>query len=51
MQERRYGLNSDDVALGLTWFFIGMFKKVVPSPTSSPDKANNLFANPQSCPV
>ena len=28
-EERRYGLNSADFALGLTWFTMGMFKKVM----------------------
>ncbi|WP_433975789.1 MBOAT family O-acyltransferase [Tunturiibacter lichenicola] len=28
-EERRYGLNRNDVALGLSWFAMGMFKKVM----------------------
>ena len=44
-EQRRYGLNSNDVALGLTWFFMGMFKKVAIADVIS-DRANFLFANP-----
>jgi alginate O-acetyltransferase complex protein AlgI len=44
-EQRRYGLNSNDVALGLTWFFMGMFKKVVIADNIS-QGANALFENP-----
>jgi D-alanyl-lipoteichoic acid acyltransferase DltB (MBOAT superfamily) len=45
-QERRYRLDRDDVALGLTWFTMGMFKKVVIADQISPI-AESLFNQPQ----
>jgi D-alanyl-lipoteichoic acid acyltransferase DltB (MBOAT superfamily) len=44
-QERRYQLDRDDVALGLTWFTMGMFKKVMVADRISP-VADALFKNP-----
>jgi len=44
-QERRYQLDRDDVALGLTWFTMGMFKKVMVADRISP-VANATFAAP-----
>ncbi len=35
-EERRYQLNRDDMALGLTWFIMGMFKKVMVADRISP---------------
>ena len=43
--ERRYGLNANDVALGLTWFALGMSKKVLIADRIAP-YANALFASP-----
>ena len=44
-QERRYSLNADDVALGITWFVMGLFKKVMIADQVAP-QANLLFADP-----
>jgi alginate O-acetyltransferase complex protein AlgI len=44
-QERRYQLVRDDMALGLTWFTMGMFKKVVIADRISP-LADTLFNQP-----
>jgi alginate O-acetyltransferase complex protein AlgI len=44
-EERRYGLDSSDVALGLTWFTMGLFKKVMIADTIAPT-ANALFSSP-----
>ncbi len=33
---RRFALNPEDVALGLTWFLMGLGKKVLIAPTNSP---------------
>ncbi len=44
-QERRYRLDRDDVALGLTWFTMGMFKKVMVADRISP-VADTVFADP-----
>ena len=46
-QERRYQLNRDDMALGITWFTMGMFKKVMIADRISPF-ADAFFAHPQS---
>jgi alginate O-acetyltransferase complex protein AlgI len=43
-EERRYRLNANDVALGLTWFAMGMFKKVVVADRIAP-VADRMFAN------
>jgi alginate O-acetyltransferase complex protein AlgI len=43
-EERRYGLYSADVELGLTWFSMGLFKKVVVADNISP-MADLAFAN------
>jgi alginate O-acetyltransferase complex protein AlgI len=42
-EERRYQLNRDDMALGLTWFTMGMFKKVMIADRISP-VADAFFA-------
>jgi alginate O-acetyltransferase complex protein AlgI len=44
-QERRYQLDRNDVALGLTWFTMGMFKKVMVADRISP-VADALFRDP-----
>ncbi len=44
-QERRYQLDRNDVALGLTWFTMGMFKKVMIADRISP-VADALFKDP-----
>ena len=44
-EERRYGLDSSDVALGLTWFSMGLFKKVIIADTIA-ITANGLFSSP-----
>jgi len=44
-QERRYQLNRDDMAVGLTWFTMGMFKKVMVADRISP-VADAFFAQP-----
>lgn len=44
-QKRRYQLDRDDVALGLTWFTMGIFKKVMVADRISP-VANATFAAP-----
>jgi D-alanyl-lipoteichoic acid acyltransferase DltB (MBOAT superfamily) len=44
-EERRYGVNRDDFALGLTWFFMGLFKKVMIADVFSP-YANSVFDAP-----
>jgi len=44
-EERRYRLNRDDVALGLTWFTMGFFKKVMIADRISP-YADAVFAAP-----
>ena len=46
-RERRYQLDSNDVALGLTWFTMGMFKKVMVADRIS-KVADAFFANPHS---
>lgn len=44
-EARRYQLKSDDVALGLTWFAMGMFKKVMVADRISA-VADSFFAQP-----
>jgi alginate O-acetyltransferase complex protein AlgI len=44
-EERRYSLNAGDVSLGITWFTMGLFKKLIVADTISP-VADALFANP-----
>ncbi len=45
-EERRYGLDANDVAVGLTWFAMGMFKKVMIADRIAP-YANVLFMFPR----
>ena len=49
-RERRFHLNSSDVILGLTWFTMGMFKKVMIADRISP-VADAFFAHPQGAPL
>jgi len=44
-QDRRYCLNSADLALGITWFTMGMFKKVIIADQIAPI-ADTFFAHP-----
>jgi alginate O-acetyltransferase complex protein AlgI len=44
-QNRRYRLNGDDMALGITWFTMGMFKKVMIADQIAPF-ADTFFAQP-----
>src|SRR5580658_10969869 len=44
-EERRYGLNRDDLALGLTWFIMGLFKKVMIADMLAP-YSDAVFADP-----
>jgi alginate O-acetyltransferase complex protein AlgI len=44
-EERRYQLNWNDVTLGLTWFVLGLCKKVMIADTLAP-YANGVFADP-----
>jgi len=44
-EERRYKLVADDLALGLTWFTMGLFKKVMIADRIAPT-ADILFAHP-----
>jgi D-alanyl-lipoteichoic acid acyltransferase DltB (MBOAT superfamily) len=44
-EERRYGLNRDDFAVGLTWFIMGLFKKVMIADMLAP-YANSVFDAP-----
>jgi alginate O-acetyltransferase complex protein AlgI len=44
-EERRYGLNSDDFTVGLTWFIMGLFKKVMIADMLAPF-ANSVFDAP-----
>jgi D-alanyl-lipoteichoic acid acyltransferase DltB (MBOAT superfamily) len=44
-QERRYHLNGHDTALGITWFTMGMFKKVIIADQIAP-VADAFFAHP-----
>jgi alginate O-acetyltransferase complex protein AlgI len=45
-QERRYFLDAADVSLGLTWFVMGLFKKVIIADRIAP-LANALFSDPR----
>lgn len=45
-EERRYKLNRDDMALGLTWFTMGLFKKVMIADRISPI-ADTFFGHSQ----
>ena len=45
-ERRRGGLCSEDVAIGISWFFIGLFKKVIIADTLAP-VADAVFAHPQ----
>lgn len=49
-EERRYGLNRDDMAVGLTWFIMGLFKKVMIADTIAP-YANAVFDAPAHQPM
>jgi alginate O-acetyltransferase complex protein AlgI len=49
-RERRYRLDRDDMALGLTWFTMGMFKKVVIADQISPI-ADAVFNAPSGVPL
>jgi alginate O-acetyltransferase complex protein AlgI len=44
-EERRYKVNSDDMAVGLTWFTMGLFKKLIVADRIAPF-ADVMFANP-----
>lgn len=44
-EQRRYGLDRADLSLGLTWFTMGMFKKVMIADQISP-VADAFFAHP-----
>jgi D-alanyl-lipoteichoic acid acyltransferase DltB (MBOAT superfamily) len=44
-EERRYGVNQDDFAVGLTWFIMGLFKKVMIADMLAP-YANSVFDAP-----
>jgi D-alanyl-lipoteichoic acid acyltransferase DltB (MBOAT superfamily) len=44
-EERRYGVNRDDFAVGLTWFIMGLFKKVMIADMLAP-YANSVFDAP-----
>ncbi len=44
-EERTYGVDPNDLALGLTWFTMGFFKKTMIADRISP-MADALFANP-----
>ncbi|MDQ1693713.1 MAG: alginate O-acetyltransferase complex protein AlgI, partial [Acidobacteriaceae bacterium] len=44
-EQRRYGLRADDVAVGWTWFVMGLFKKVMIADTMAPF-ADAAFAAP-----
>lgn len=44
-EERRYGLRADDFALGLTWFILGLFKKVMIADFIAP-YASALYSAP-----
>jgi alginate O-acetyltransferase complex protein AlgI len=44
-EERRYGLNRDDFAVGVTWFIMGLFKKVMIADNLAP-YANAVFNAP-----
>jgi alginate O-acetyltransferase complex protein AlgI len=45
-EKRRYQLNRDDMAVGLTWFTMGMFKKIMVADRISPI-ADRLFTDPR----
>jgi alginate O-acetyltransferase complex protein AlgI len=45
-EQRRYGLNRDDLAVGATWFTMGLFKKVMVADMIAP-YANAVFAAPE----
>jgi alginate O-acetyltransferase complex protein AlgI len=45
-ERRGGGLRSEDVAIGISWFFIGLFKKVIIADTLAP-VADAVFAHPQ----
>jgi D-alanyl-lipoteichoic acid acyltransferase DltB (MBOAT superfamily) len=45
-ERRRFGLRPDDVAIGVSWFFMGLFKKVVIADTLAP-AADAVFGHPQ----
>ena len=49
-EERRYQLDRSDVALGLTWFTMGLFKKVMIADRIAPH-ADTLFADPRGVPA
>jgi alginate O-acetyltransferase complex protein AlgI len=44
-EERRYGLNGHDFSVGLTWFIMGLFKKVMIADMLAP-YANSVFDAP-----
>ena len=44
-EERRYGVNRDDFTVGLTWFIMGLFKKVMIADMLAP-YANSVFDAP-----
>jgi alginate O-acetyltransferase complex protein AlgI len=44
-EEKGYGLNRDDFALGVTWFIMGLFKKVMIADMIAP-YPNAVFADP-----
>ena len=44
-EQRRYGLRANDVAVGLSWFIMGLFKKVMIADTVAP-YADAAFAAP-----
>jgi D-alanyl-lipoteichoic acid acyltransferase DltB (MBOAT superfamily) len=44
-EERRYGVTKEDFTVGLTWFAMGLFKKVMIADTLAP-YADAVFANP-----
>jgi alginate O-acetyltransferase complex protein AlgI len=44
--QRRFGLKADDVALGVSWFVMGLFKKVMIADRISPT-ADMVFTHPQ----
>jgi alginate O-acetyltransferase complex protein AlgI len=44
-EERRYGLRAEDLSVGLTWFIMGLFKKVMIADTMAPF-ADAAFAQP-----
>jgi D-alanyl-lipoteichoic acid acyltransferase DltB (MBOAT superfamily) len=49
-RERKYRLNSEDLAVGSTWFIMGLFKKVVIADQIAP-AADALFASPAGHPL